>query len=352
MKREVTIYQIAEECGVSPATVSRVLNGTGRVSEDTRLKVQQVIDLHHFSPSGIARAMTNRATRTIGVILPDITNPYFSALFLEVQRHALEHGYSVLLCNTLYGGASHEINSPFQEMQYFDTMSDHRVDGCIVIGGQLDLDHPSNEYIQALNRLNTAVPVVAIGQPLDGCECVFVSRDLGGGVAALVEHLYALGNRRIGFVGGEDGVRQTTERLRVYRTTLTALGLPVLENAILLSNYYLPNGYQSMRRFLESDGQIDAMVAINDQVAIGAIRAIFDAGFRVPDDIAVVSCDSFPGSEYQFPRLTGLNQQNEYIGRMAILSLLSAIGGIRETVTVRHVPELIVRESCGKPRQM
>lgn len=350
MKSEVTIYQIAEECGVSPATVSRVLNNSNRVSERTRSKVRQAIESHHFSPSGIARAMSNRATHTIGVILPDITNPYFSALFLEVQRYALAHGYSVLLCNTLYGGASHEINSPFEEMQYFDMLGDRRVDGCIVIGGQLDLDAPSDDYVRALNRLNAAVPVVAIGQPLAGCECTFVSRDLGGGVASLVEHLYALGNRRIGFIGGQIGVRQTTERLKVYRMTLKALSLPVAEDRILLSNYYSPNGYEDMKRFLAAGGQADAMVAINDQVAIGAIRAIFDEGLSVPGDIAVVSCDSFPGGEYQYPRLTGLNQQNEYIGKMAILSLLSAIGGIRETVTVQHTPVLVVRESCGKQR--
>lgn len=347
MKSEVTIYQIAKECGVSPATVSRVLNNSARVSERTRTKVRQAIELHHFSPSGIARAMTNRATHTLGVILPDITNPYFSALFLEVQRYALEHGYSVLLCNTLYGGASHEINSPFEEMQYFDMLSDRRVDGCIVIGGQLDLDEPSEKYIQALNRLNAAVPVVAIGQPLAGCECTFVSRDLSGGISSLVEHLYALGKRHIGFIGGQVGIRQTTERLNVYRMTLNALGLPVDEERILLSNYYSHDGYEGMKRFLLKGKHADAMVAINDQVAIGAIRAIFDAGLSVPKDIAVASCDSFPGSEYQYPRLTGLDQQNEYLGKLAILSLLSAIGGIRETVTVKHAPVLIVRESCG-----
>lgn len=347
MKSEVTIYQIAKECGVSPATVSRVLNHSAQVSEKTRSKVNQVIEKHHFSPNGIARAMTNRATHTIGVILPDITNPYFSSLFLEVQRYALQHGYSVLLCNTLYGGASHEISSPFEEMQYFEMLGDRRVDGCIVIGGQLDLDEPSENYVRALNRLNAAVPVVAIGQPLAGCECTFISRDLGGGVSSLVEHLYTLGNRHIGFIGGQAGVRQTTERLKVYRATMKALGLEVSENRILLSNYYSPNGYADMKKFLSLGLQADAMVAINDQVAIGAIRAVFDAGLSVPGDIAVVSCDSFPGSEYQYPRLTGLDQQNDYIGRLAILSLLSAISGIRETVKVKQSPVLIIRESCG-----
>lgn len=347
MKDGMTIYGIAKECGVSVSTVSRVLNHNPRVSDKTRAAVLRVIESHHFSPSGIARAMSNQTTRSIGIMLPDITNPYFSALFLEIQRHTLENGYSALLYNTLFGGSSHEIGSPFEEMQYFEMLKDKRVDGCIVLGGQMDLDRPSDVYIQALNRLNSSIPVVAIGQPLEGCDCIFINRDLGGGVTSLLQHLAALGNRHIGFIGGQQGVRQTTERLNAYRTALKALRLPISERLTMLSNYYLEDGYTGMKALLEGGKKIDAMVAINDQVAVGAIRAMRDAGLSVPEDIAVASCDSFPGGEYQCPRLTGLNQQNEYIGKLAILSLMSAMRGVRETIHIHHSPVLVIRESCG-----
>lgn len=349
MKTDLTIYEIARECGVSVSTVSRVLNHSRSVSEKTRANVMRVIESNHFTPSGIARAMSNRSTRSVGIMLPDITNPYFSALFLEIQRYTLENGYSALLLNTLYGGASHAIGSPFEEMQYFDMLKDKRVDGCIILGGQMDLDCPSEDYVRALDRLNQSLPVVAIGQPLTGCNCIFINRDLSGGVASLLSHLVALGNRHIAFLGGQQGVRQTTERLKVYRASLEALHLPVSERLVALSNYYTEDGYTGMRTLLASGEKLDAVVAINDQVAVGAIRAICDAGRTVPGDIAVVSCDSFPGGEYQCPRLTGLNQQNEYIGKLAILSLMSAMNGIRETISIHHTPVLVVRESCGAP---
>ncbi|NLI22188.1 MAG: LacI family transcriptional regulator [Clostridiales bacterium] len=349
MKTDLTIYEIAKECGVSVSTVSRVLNRSSAVSEKTRAHVMRVIDMNRFTPSGIARAMSNRTTRSVGIMLPDITNPYFSALFLEMQRHTLENGYSALLVNTLYGGSSHQIGSPFEEIQYFEMLKDKRVDGCVILGGQMDLDQPSESYVRALDRLNLSLPVVAIGQPLEGCDCIFINRDLGGGVAKLIRHLEALGNRRIAFLGGQRGIRQTTQRLKVYRDTLDALLLPQSEELVALTDYYSDGGYAGMRALLARGQRLDAVVAINDQVAIGAIRAITDAGRSVPRDIAVVSCDAFPGGEYQCPRLTGLNQQNEYIGKVAIRSLMSAIQGGREPVDIRHTPELIVRESCGAP---
>lgn len=347
MKENITIYEIAKESGVSVSTVSRVLNNSPRVSDKTRAAVMRVIEARHFSPNAIARAMTRQTTRSIGVVLPDITNPYFSALFLEIQRYTLAHGYSVLLYNTLFGGASHEIGSPFGELQYFDMLKEKRVDGAIVVGGQMDLDTPSEDYVRALNRLNQSIPVVAIGQQLEGCDCLFINRNLGGGVASLLQHLAALGNRRIGFIGGQQGVRQTTERLKAYRATLRALQLPASDELVILSNYYLEDGYRNMKQLLDRRLPVDAVIAINDQVATGAMRAVRDARLDVPEDIAVVSCDAFPGGEYQYPRLTGLNQQNEYIGKLAILALMSAIQGVRETISINHSPLLVIRESCG-----
>lgn len=347
MKETITIYDIARESGVSVSTVSRVLNHNPRVSEKTRAAVERVIALHQYSPNAIARAMTCQSTHSIGVILPDITNPYFSALFLEIQRYALARGYSVLLYNTLFGGSSHAIGSPFEELHYFDMLKEKRVDGAIVVGGQMDLDHPSDAYIQALNRLNQALPVVAIGQPLEGCDCLFIARNLSGGISVLLQHLAALGNRSIGFIGGQPGVRQTTERLKAYRETLNALELPVREEWIIPSNYYSEDGYAAMHQLLKNPQRPEAVIALNDRVALGAIRAAWDEHLSVPEDLAIVSCDSFPNSEYHTPSLTGLDQQNEYIGKLAILSLLSAIQGVRETVSIHHVPTLVIRESCG-----
>lgn len=347
MEKQVTIYQIAEECGVAVSTVSRVLNGGEHVSKKTMDKVTRVIEKYNFSPNALARAMSNRKTGTIGVLMPDITNPYFSALFLEIERYALIREYSVVLYNTLHGGASHGVKSPFDEIRYLKMMKEKMVDGVIVTGGPIDLEDTPKEYIKALNDLNRSIPVVVIGQEIKECNCLFINRNLGGGVASLVQHLVALGNQRIGFVGGEVGVRQTRERLKAYRDTMESIGLQVDEELVALSDYYTADGYKTMKRLLEKEKLPQAVIAINDRVALGAIRAISDSGKRVPEDIAVVSCDQFYDSEFFVPRLTTLDQQNDYIGRLAIQLLMGAINGFGESIDVRHTPQMIVRESCG-----
>lgn len=348
MKKSITIYEIAAECNVSASTVSRVLNGNEHVSKRTLDKVNAVIEKYQYTPSSVARAMTINQTNTLGVIMPDIMNPYFSSLFFEIERYALDKQYSIILSNTLYGGSSHGISSPFSESEYFDSMLSREVDGVLVVGGQVDREEISDVYIEELNRMNRRIPVVVIGQSIPGCDCMFINRELGGGVKALVRHLAALGNERIGFVGGEVGVKQTIARVNAYQEAMDELGLPYNENSISLTNYYFKDGYIGMMGILDrATPRPTAVVAINDTVAIGAMRAIFDIGKKVPEDIAVVSCDQFPGSEFAMPRLTTLDQQNDYIGRLSIMMLLGAINGEKTQISTEHKPQLIIRESCG-----
>ena len=162
------------------------------------------------------------------------------------------------------------------------------------------------------------------------------------------EALTIFRRRRIGFVGGEEGTRTTTARLASYSQTLKSLSLPFDPSLISLSNYYAPDGYQAMTRLLNRpEARPTAVVCINDAVAQGAIRAIADKGLRVPEDISVVSCDQFPSGEYSCPRLTTLDQQNSYLGRMSIMTLIGAIHHDSECISISHEPRLIIRESCG-----
>lgn len=348
MKKRITIYEIAKESGVSVSTVSRVLNDSPSVSDDKYKRILDVINKYHFTPNSLARGLTNKQTMSLGVIVPDISNPFFATLFLEIERFALEHDYSIVMCNTLYGGSSHGVKSPFNELQYFQMMIDKKVDGVLITGGQIDKEVISPEYVEALNELNNTMPVVIIGQQIENCNCLFINRNLGGGVAAAVQHLSALGNRRIGFVGGEVGVNITTARFKAYRDTLRSLSIPYDEHIVAFSDYYTQDGYTAMKRILENDAENPtAILAINDRVALGAMRAIYDGGLRVPEDIAIVSCDQFFDSGYIVPRLTALDQQPGYLGRLAITQLISAIHGVSETVNIEHIPQLIIRESCG-----
>lgn len=346
--KKLTIYEIAKLSGVSVSTVSRVLNDSPYVSARTKARVTDIINQYHFSPSTVARAMIINQTQTLGVIISDITNPYFSELYLEIQRYAVDFGYSLILCNTFYGGSSHGVSDAIPEDTYFQMMLDKKVDGVLILGGEIDRDQVSASYQEALNRLGRQIPVVILGQTIPDCCCTFINRNFSGGVSALIHHLLALGRRRIGFVGGEEGIRTTTARLGAYVQTLKSLSIPYDPALVSLSNYYAPDGYQAMSRLL--DGSVPAptaVICINDAVAQGAIRAIADKGLRVPEDISVVSCDQFPSGEYSCPRLTTLDQQNSYLGRMSIMTLISAIHSDSECITISHEPRLIIRESCG-----
>jgi LacI family transcriptional regulator len=345
-KKKTTIYEIAEQAGVSITTVSRVLNNSPLVSENTRKLVQAVIENNHFSPNALAQGLSNNESRSIGVVLPDITNPYFSSLFLEIERYSLEQNYSVVLFNTLYGSFSQSFQKTIAEPTYFKMIIDKRLDGVIITGGQLDKDLISPEYLASLNELQKQLPVVIIGQRFEGANCVFVQRGLASGVFAAIRHLYALGHKRIGFLGGEPGVRITTDRFHAYKQALETMNLPYNPKYVHFSDYYIPDGYAAMQAQLRSE-RPTAFIAINDMVALGAIRAIADAGLRVPEDIAMVSCDSFYFGEYSVPRLTSLDQQNDYLGRLAIISLINLMKGVDEDVPISHNPRLIVRESCG-----
>lgn len=350
MEKSVTIVEIAKECGVSVATVSRVLNGSAPVSEEKRVKIQEAIARHHYTPNAFARGLVNSQSMTIGILIPDITNPYFSSMFTEFESAAQEAGYSVLLCNTAFSSFRTREKTQ-RETAYFRMMVEKRVDGVLIVGGQADLNVPGEVYRAALRELSAALPVVVLGSPIDGVNCQFIQRERGRGVFASINYLSGLGHRRIAFVGGEKGVDITEQRLAAYRQSLEVLGLPREDSLIALSDYYAPDGFSAARRLLKSGTEFTAILAMNDNVAMGVYRALADAKLRIPQDVSVISCDQFYTAEYMVPRLSSVDQHNALFGRFVIKTLLAAISGNKETVLLRFDPELIIRESCMEPKE-
>ena len=348
MEHPVTIVQIARESGVSISTVSRVLNGTAPVAQATRDRVNAVIARYHYTPNDLARSLINRRSMTLGVVMPDISNPYFSAMFRELERAAGDAGYSVLLCNTSFS-ATGPGDAAGREISYFQMLLGKNVDGVLIAGGQADLEETSRPYRQALRRLSASVPTVVLGSPIEDVDCLFLQRERGQGVFAAVGHLASLGHRRIAFVGGEAGVGITSARLRAYWEGLEALGLCRDRALIRLSDYYTPDGCRAAQELLAGSTPFTALLAMNDNVAIGAYRALADAGLRVPQDVSVISCDQFYAADYLVPRLTSVDQHNEVFGRVVVQALLDAIHGTRRDASLTVQPELIVRESCAPP---
>lgn len=348
MEHPVTIVQIARESGVSISTVSRVLNGTAPVAQATRDRVNAVIARYHYTPNDLARSLINRRSMTLGVIMPDISNPYFSAMFREIEGAAWDAGYSVLLCNTAFS-ATGPSDAARRETSYFQMMLGKNVDGVLIAGGQADLEETGAPYRTALRRLAAAVPTVVLGSPIEDVDCLFFQRERGLGVFAAVSHLASLGHRRIAFAGGEPGVGITSARIRAYWEALETLGLHRDRALVSLSDYYTPDGCRAVRALLAGTAPFTALLAMNDNVALGAYRALADAGLRVPQDVSVVSCDQFYAADYMVPRLTSVDQHNEIFGRLIVQALLDVIHGVpRETLQAVQ-PELVVRESCAPP---
>ncbi|MGM0123119.1 LacI family transcriptional regulator [Enterococcus sp. AZ194] len=351
MKKNITIKEIAKKSNVSVSTVSRVLNNHPSVSPIKRARVQEIIEKEGFQPSMLARGMVSNKTRTIAVVVSDITNPYFTSLVSEIELAGGEQNYSLLLFNTMTAGRQKKADSGFIERDTFKTILEKKVDGVIILGGEIDRDQPQNEYLHALEQLNEQVPVLIIGQKQENCSCSFLERDLEKGVFLSVQHLLALGNRRIGFVGGEENVKITTQRVQAFEKALS-LYHNYEPSLIYLSDFYTEDGYQSMTSIIEQQETLpDAILAINDRVAIGAFRALADHGLSCPKDIAIASCDSFPDGDYQIPRITTINQHNQILGKLAVTRLLKLINDEPLEAIELHSPDLIIRESCGIGRK-
>lgn len=348
MQNHITISEIAKESGVSISTVSRVLNGNVPVSQDKRERVEAAIRKYNYSPNALARSLVSKQTMTIGIILPDISNPYFSDLFCEIEQAAHDAGYSILLSNTLY----HSGNKSFLEEDYLQMMVNKHVDGLIIAGGQQDLVHPGTSYLEALKHTVSILPTIMIGEKIPDIPCLFLNREKTNGISSAIRHLASFGHQRIAFLGGEDHVKITMSRITSYKNALSALNLPIDERLIVLTDYYVADGYRAANLLLEKDLPFTAALAINENVALGAIRAFHDNGYRIPEDISLISCEQFANAAFFTPRLTSINLHNQDFGKLIIKKLLNLINGKEENSNIDILPELIIRESCGTAVEM
>lgn len=342
MKSNITIKQIAKESNVSLATVSRYLNGTVSVSEEKRKRIEAVIQKYDFLPNTHARSLSSGRTMTLGIVIPDISNPYFYSLFLEIQKEATLNGYSLLLYNTSFQKDS----SNSAEEDYFQRLMQHRVDGVLVLGGQIDLMTPSDSYLAALNKLGKYIPVVVMGHSIPDSPCHFLDIESGAGVTAIFNYLYSMGHREIAFIGGNTGVRITETRLNAYKTLLASYNMPENPDYICLTDYYIEDGYQAAVNLMNRSHSFTAVIAANDNVAMGAIRAFKDRGFSVPEDISVASCDHFSAGSYCIPSITGITRDTDLIGKFLIHTLLQTIKGVTEDISIKLSSKLLVLESC------
>jgi LacI family transcriptional regulator len=332
---DVTIKDVASLAGVSPMTVSRVINGSDRVSPDTQRRVERAISELGYIPSRLARGLSARKTGTLAVIVPDVSNPFFTLIVRAAEDVARRSTYRVILCDTRADLAV--------ERDVIEELIAHRVEG-IVIAPVSDRSKP---HLARLARFG--VPFVLIDRTVAGIECDAVVGESLGGAQRLVEHLIGLGHRRIGLIVETDEVSTARQRRRGYEAALTAAGI-ALEPALVEVQAPDPDGgFAGMSRLLASDEPPSAVFAVNNLVALGAIEAVREAGLEVPDDVALVCFDDIEFASRLYPFLTAMEQPAETFGTLGTQLLLERIQGrgpARDHVVV--LPgQLTVRRSCG-----
>lgn len=328
---KVTISDVAREAGVSRQTVSRVLNDKAEISDSTRESVMRVIEDLGYSPSGIARSLATNKTLTVGLVVPDITNPFFPEIARGVEDVVRGRGYEMLLCNS--------VEDPGREERVLRALEDKRVDGTIICSSRL----PDERLLPRLGRQRAAVLVNRLA-PSDLAGTVRVE-DAEGTMQA-VNHLRGSGRRVIGFLGGPPNSHSARERIRGFETALLAGdGEPDPD----LTYPCPPNpegGHQAGLALLSAHPEIDGLVCYNDLVAVGVLRACDELGLHVPEDLAVVGCDDIMFAGLLSPSLTTLRVPKYEIGENAARMLLERIGGRNGESEILLKPELVIRESA------
>ena len=344
-----TIKDIAEIANVSYATVSRALNDKYGVKEGTRRRVLEIAHELQYSPNAVARGLKSSRTHTIGLVIPDISNPFFPEVARGVEEGASEQGYSVLLCNTNWNVA--------REEQYLNLLAERRVDGIII--------SPMSACSQPLwrNGALADLPVVFVANaPRDTTRPYVIIDNAHGGFLA-TSHLLSEGYERIAFVGAREESVTVDQRFEGYRAAIEAQGAHIDDSLVCLGDFREQSGYEAARALISGRRCPDAMFAENDLLAIGVIHALRERGLRVPEDVGVVGFDDIPLAAFPEIGLTTIAQPKEEMGRRAALLLAEAIdrmkgqessGGLSSAqpgsapVQAMLEPELVVRSTSTR----
>jgi LacI family transcriptional regulator len=362
-----TIADVARRAGVSTATVSRVLSGVGRARPETHARVEAAARDLGFRPSDVARSLKRRSTLTLGLIVTDIENPYFPQLVRAVEDAAIGEGYAILLCNA--------DEDPEREASYLDLLVERRVDGLIVAASTIG--SRQGEWLA-----RAPLPAVLVNTASPGTELPTIVSDNRGGGAAAARHLLELGHRRFGYLMPPPRNLDAPDRLAGVRDALAAAGLGAhgsvgsdgsegtdpgggsvpggAEPALAIGNGAptVTGGEIAMTALLAQAPRPTAVIAYNDLMAIGAMRAIRDRGLRVPADVSLVGFDDVAFAAYVEPALTTLRQESAEMGRWAVATLTARIKADRDEGETEAVPpapaerrvvpvQLVVRASTG-----
>lgn len=336
MANRVTMSDVARQAGVSLMTVSRVVNNKGEVSPETRQRVKRVIEEMGYRPSGIARSLATRRTGTLGLVVPDVTNPFFADIAKGVEHLAYAEGYNVFLCNTE--------EDPQRELKILESLRMKEVDGLIVCSSRLE----DEDLRKGLQHHPAVVLVNRRLHPVDefsGISTIMID-DVAGGMTA-TRHLLQSGRRAIGFLAGPAASKSGRDRGQGYRKACQEAHLKLNPD---WTRHCAPNvegGYLSGLQLIIDHPELDGIFCYNDLVAVGVLQACAEIGRSVPGDIAVVGFDDIPLASLVTPSLTTCRVARYELGRLALIALLDQMRGCSNGCRDVVLPvELVVRASA------
>jgi LacI family transcriptional regulator len=333
LQKRLTIREIAHEAGVSIATVSRVLNQPETVASERREAVLAVVDRHHFVSHGPASSLASQKSRTIGLIIPTITNSIYASSTQAIQKVAQRAGYTVLLSVSEF--------DPSLEARLIRRLVERRVDGLILTGG-----NRSGQVYELLDK--NQIPFIVTWKLTDGRDCPSVSFDNYHAGRLAIDHLLKLGHRRIGLICGRTDVNdRARERRRAYEESIREHGIAVESELIYERDFEFVEGRAAMQRMLETQQRPTAVFCANDIQAIGALQQCLDSGLSVPGDISIIGFDDLPVAQYVRPMLTTIHVPAQRMGHLAAERLLDKIVFRRELSTEELPVQLIIRQSTG-----
>lgn len=330
----VTMKDIARIVGVSTTTVSHAINNTRPVEPVTKQRILKVMEEYGYNPNVVARSLRSGTTRTIGIIVSDITNPFFTEIVRSCEDTAYRHGYNTILCNS--------DENPHKERVYIDVLRQRQIDGLIIA--------PTTENREYLQRqLWDRVPLVFIDRYLEDIFADSVIWDDERAAFEAVSHLLELGHRRIGIITGKAVLSSTEKRLRGYLRALKSQGVEHDPRLMAIGDYKYEGGYQAMKQLLKQNRRFTAVFAVNNMMTLGVLGALKDEGLTCPGDISVVGVGDFEWTALYTPPLTVCAQPTRVMGERAVELLLERMrdkrSGPKQVVLSM---ELKVRESTKR----
>ena len=330
-----TISDVAKLAGVSTTTVSHFLNGTRYISDDLRERVEKAILSLGYRPNSMARGLRRGESKTIGLIVPDNSNPFFAEILRTIENIGYTKGYSVILCNS--------DSDVEKEIAYTDLLYTKQVDGIIFI-----TTNNSVEHLQQM--VDSGIPIVVVDRdiPLNDTDVILVD-NLQGGYEA-TNYLIRLGHRRIACIAGPSKLTPSADRVNGYQKALAEAGIPVDPDYIMNGDFQYLGGDAAMTELLARPVKPTAIFACNDLMALGAMRALRDAGYSIPDQMSVIGFDDITLTSMVSPSLSTVAQPIEDIARLSLDLLISRILHKSEPAHAQKIiltTQLVIRDSCS-----